>query len=49
MHPLDFPLISYFVDWKNVTGTYILGALGVLACLITCVICWYQIFNGAAD
>ena len=39
------PLLSYFVDWGNVSGTYVMGFTGVLICLIACAACWYQIAN----
>jgi len=41
----NLPMVSYFTDWKNVTGTYILGFLGLIVTLIACVACWYQIKN----
>jgi|GEM_PF-1992902 len=43
------PMVSYFVDWKNATGTYILGFLGLVVTLIACVACWYQIKSTGDD
>jgi hypothetical protein len=45
MDPMHMPLITYFVDWRNVGGTYILGILGVIVCLAACITCWHQIKN----
>lgn len=42
------PMVSYFVDWRNVTGTYILGFLGVSFTLVACIVCWYQL-RGESD
>jgi hypothetical protein len=49
LHPLDYPLISYFIDWRNVGGTYILGFLGVLVTGIACFVCWRQIKDERED
>jgi hypothetical protein len=43
------PLITYFVDWGNVGGTYVLGALGLGVCAIACAVCWHQIANDAEN
>lgn len=45
LHPLDFPLISYFVNWRDVAGTYALGFVGLFVCLVFSIICWRQIMT----
>lgn len=45
MDLLHLPLISYFVNWRLVQGTYVMGFLGLLVCTVACVACWYQIVN----
>jgi hypothetical protein len=42
MDPLRWPLISYFFDWDNVSGTYMFGLLGMVVFVATCVACWKQ-------
>ena len=45
MNLMNMPLLSYFVDWKDVGGTYILGIIGVVVCFAACATCWHQIVN----
>lgn len=42
---LRLPLISYFFDWGNFSGTVIFGILGLSICLIACISAWHQIFS----
>ena len=49
LHPLDFPLISYFIDWRNVAGTYAMGFIGVLVTTIAAIVCWRQIQKEPPD
>jgi hypothetical protein len=39
------PFVTYFVDWQNVAGTYILGVLGLGVSVSICIVCWRQIRN----
>jgi len=45
MDLMHLPWPWYFTNHRNVTGTYILGFIGVVVTLIACVACWYQIKN----
>lgn len=49
LHPLDFPLVSYFVNWRDAAGLYIMGTIGVCVCIAACGACWYQIINDPGD
>jgi len=49
LHPLDYPLISNFIDWRNVGGTYLMGFLGLSGTAIACFVCWRQLINEPGD
>ena len=43
MDLMHLPLITYFIDWHRVTGTYLFGFLGLLVCGAACYMSWHQI------
>lgn len=41
----NLPMLCYFVHWDEVTGTHILGFIGLSILFIACVATWHQIKN----
>lgn len=45
MDLMHLPLMWYFVDHRQVGGTYIMGFIGLAVCCIAVYACWHQIRN----
>lgn len=45
MDMLHLPFLWYLMDFNKVRGTYTLGFIGLLVCLVVCYVCWRQIAN----
>lgn len=43
MNITSLPMLCYFVDWDEVTGTYILGFIGLTIMFVACAATWHQI------
>jgi hypothetical protein len=45
MDMLHLPFLWYLMDFRKIQGTYTLGFIGLLVCLVVCYVCWRQIAN----